>query len=1415
MKIKTLLVTTMLSFMATLSVNAQQPYGGCWHPKDITNWSPETDPDAKFNRSKVPLATRFKEPQLMKANANQFYEGQICDATILFPICSSCPSQGANNFLGYQPTYWQYMDKLVYWAGSASEGIIIPPPAGSTDAAHQSGVKSLGQIFFPPSYYGGKQEWVREMLTRVDGVYIYAVKLYEIAKYMGFDGWFINEETGGGSTSEWIEFIKDFNKIADANGDSQMEIQWYNASGYPNVGILKSHKNTSQFLEYGSPGDYRGYADQIGCTQAETFSKIYGGVQVVNSGHTGYKYYLDKAMPTTGHVGSLDLFCPEERIWKDNVKMLLGTQNDNGAVAYDAIAKTFSNEEQMWVNRKGDPSADMGGEWPGLSGRVLERSVINSMPFVSSFCVGVGKHRFVEGAKKGTQDWYHSGVQSIMPTWRWWIENKGELSVSIDWDDAYNFGSSIKIAGKLSAGDHLTRLYKTMIQINDGGTLRLVYKSNHPETLEVKLGTESKVDGEMVTLSALKTSENNGWTVAEYDLSSLNGKTVYMIALNLKASTELPDYELSLGELAMLPAGYAPATVAVTNLETKSVLGDEKGDIRMTWNYDYTEDFDHFDIYTVTADGNRKLVGQTRGEGFYIPTFYRNGNDAYINVELVPVMKDMKQQAPQTLKVDFPAPKKPEVSFKLSKSYIMVGETVVLTAKATGNPTAWKWVLPETLELVSGELTDAQITVKGLVAGKQEVTVEATNIIGTSSTTKEVLDVLNEGEMNEVHNVVLHKTVVDYSGSTNYQEVPSKIIDGVTKPYSVSDKWCNVSPDNWVIFDLEGAYRIYGFRIYDANSGPESGCDQIRSYTIELSDDGENWVTVVEEDDRENESIKTDYIAPAKARYVRLTPHVSGTLRIWEFEVYGRDINNMTIKVNPEQLNLNAGEKTNITLKYALNGDPRDATFTCKATSATGNVEIEEITEDVANSTFTIPVKAIKKLGHDKVTLRLNNGHAYKEFIVPVIVNSNDRPNVLNGAKATLRHYKADYSFEAQYDEFTTGTLTDGNKTAEGCEAIESPSTHKKDFWAIFTAPDDNKWNLSKVKVYIPNKNQGVNDNDKEGAVNSEISIMMGDDLTHLAEIKTFTDLNEVSELEYILPEHKNCKYLAIVCTLNPYFYPSLAEVEAYEQFKEAFPVMNPVVINGWNADIIAEAKPAAEHTNLALDSQGWVLYTTAVQEGGAIVGDDGMINTKKGTPFKLADYKANNALVMNQAYDDYVVTFDKPTNCEEVYLLMISSNGTSTVYAKVKYADDTTGEEQSLNPADWYSDFESGDEAVYGFSRIIRNTVDTYQADEIDNRFHFRMYEYALPTDINKKVTSLTLSSYSYGARPTLIAVSMKGRYVSDETDGINATVNGSTERTIQGIYSVNGIKLDAPQNGINIIRFTDGTMRKILIRK
>lgn len=1161
MKLNRLILAAVAALFVQSSY-AQQPYGGCWHPDDIKNWSPETDKDAKFNRSRVPLAKRFKEPTLMKANKNQYYEGQICNAPILFPTCSMCPSQGAYNFLGYQPTYWQYMDKLVYWAGSASEGIIIPPPAGSIDAAHQSGVKVLGQVFFPPYAFGGNQAWVRQMLTKENGVHIYAKKLYEIAKYIGFDGWFINEESGGATSAEWADFIKDFNKFADDNGDTQMEIQWYNARRAPDVEILKTHKNTSQFLEYGGAGDYRNYASQLGCTEEETFSKIYGGVQVAASGHTNFIYHLNAAMPTDGHVGSLDFFCPEEKTWKDNVRNLLG-KNDTGPDAYNAINRTFEYEMQMWTNYEGDPSV-IAEKWPGVSGRVLERSVINSMPFTTSFCVGVGKHRFVEGEKVATQDWYHSGVQSIMPTWRYWFENKGNGSIKIDWDDAWNFGSSLKVDGgnEFTKGDHLWRLYKTQIAVN-GGTLRLVYKASANSSVEVKLSTSSSVNPD-ATLANPTTTTKNGWTIAEYDLSSLNGKTIYMIALNLKTSSVLNDYKFSLGELSVLPANYAPAAVEVKNLATTSVLGNVQGDARLTWDFDYTADFDHFDIYKENEDGTQTMVGQTRDEAFYVPTFQRKDNESYVKFIVMPIMKDMRQQKGKSIVLDFPQATAPVVSFTISNSYLKVGESSTITANGTGNPTAFKWTLPEGLKLANGfSLTDQTITVVAEKVGKQRVSVEVTNAIGTSTTSSNILDVMTEEEYKNIFNVVYQKKVLGYSGSTNSQEVPDKIIDGETYPYSKSDKWCNVSADNWVTFDLQSVYRIYSFKIFDGNAGPESGVDQIDSYQILLSEDNEHWTTVVDTYNRQKESVKTDYIAPMRARYVKLVPHVNGILRIWEFEVYGKKDNSMKLSTLTNNVTMNAGESYNINVTYDLGeGATKADKFECVATSKNGNVTIGTIKENVKKNTFVIPVTAKQRMGDDVVTIRVVNGDDYEEIAVQVEVDATTQPNVLKGKTAEVRHYENDYSFEAAFKKYDVSGLTDGNKAEEALTDIEAPSTHRDDVWVIFTAPEGKQWDLSKVVVNIPNENYAENDNNEKNYVNKDVKIAVGDDLTRMNTVKTFSGLKKVSELSYIFPESVKTKYLAVICNLYVYSLPSMAEVSAYEQFADPTAINNATVQN-------------------------------------------------------------------------------------------------------------------------------------------------------------------------------------------------------------------------------------------------------------
>lgn len=1407
MQLKHLLATAVLAITASTAM-AQQPLNVCCHPADIKNWTPGSNPDDVFNVAKVPLQKRFKEPTLMKANQNQWYEGEICNSTILYPTCSLCPSQGeVNNFLGYQPTYWQYMDKLVYWAGAASEGIINIPPAASTDAAHAQGVKSLGNIFFPPYAFGGTQEWVRQMLTVENGKYIYAIKLYEMAKYYGFDGWFINEETGGGSTSEWEAFIKEFYKAAMADDpETQMEIQWYNASRSPNTTLLKTHVNTSQFLEYGAVGDYRGQAASLGCTEAQTFSKLYGGIELARAGHVGWQSSLNTAMPASGHVGSLDLFCPEVKIWEDPAKKAFkSVTNNHGEVAYPIGKTVFENEEDMWVNYNSDPSNPSTGSWHGVSAHILERSAITAMPFLSDMGVGNGKHRFVEGQIAGTKDWYHSGMQSILPTWRWWIENRGTLKVDIDWDNAYNVGSSFRFSGNLSAGDHLVRLYKTQIPVTAGGIYRIVYKTANAVSVEAKISTESSTTPD-VTLTAA-TTEKNGWTIADFDLSSLNGKTVYMLAFNLKADAAVSSLSFNLGQVAVLPAAYTPVAVAVTNLGSTSVLGENKGDIRVNWTYDWVSEFDHFDLYTVIGDGTRTLVGQTRDEGFYIPTFERNGNDANVTVELVPVMKDGKQQSAQQLVMNYPAPQPPVITVKPSVSYAKVGDVVTLTMTGTGHPTGFEWSLPAGLTLKEGALTDQTIKVTAAAEGKQVVSVKCTNAIGTSTLDVEAVEVFSADDYKAVYNVLKGKTVVAYSGSTNSTEVPDKIIDGVENPTATSSKWCNVSSDNWVIFDCEGAYRLYGFKIFDGNAGPESGVDQIDSYIIQVSQDGENWTTVVDESDVETISIKEVYMCPVKARYIKLVPHVNGTLRIWEFEAFGRDDNNLTISVDPAELKINAGETKNITVSYDLNGDNREQLFTCTATSS-GNAVIGKITEDQANSTFTIPVTGGKVIGSDKITVNVNNGGAYKERTVNVTIDSDSQPNVLEGKTAKLRHYNADYSYEATYDEFEVNTLTDGNLSEEGCMAIEEPSTHKRDVWAIFEAPEGG-WNLSKVKVFIPANNYGENDNGNMGNVNNKIEICVGNDLASMQTVQTFSDLGNVSELEYILPQYKNTKYLAIVCTLNAYFYASLAEVQAFEQFEEAIPVNGPVAIANWPNDVIAEATPVTDYTDATLDGQGWCLFTPAVREKGALPIVDGVVTTNNGTEFAI-NAAEKNSLMLGKANEPYTLEFANPANCEELYFIVISADGTSSLKAQVVYDDETTEPAQTFSVGDWFSGSANQGEAIYGLDRIKRGAGGGYSADQFDGRANFRIFEYTLTADKNKLTKGITFTSTASGHEPTVLGVAKKGYKI----DNAIVAPFSPAVREVAGIYTINGVQVNSLQRGINIIRYTDGTSRKVMVK-
>ena len=174
-------------------------------------------------------------------------------------------------------------------------------------------------------------------------------------------------------------------------------------------------------------------------------------------------------------------------------------------------------------------------------------------------------------------------------------------------------------------------------------------------------------------------------------------------------------------------------------------------------------------------------------------------------------------------------------------------------------------------------------------------------------------------------------------------------------------------------------------------------------------------------------------------------------------------------------------------------------------------------------------------------------------------------------------------------------------------------------------------------------------------------------------------------------------------------------------------------------------------------------------------------------------------------------LVFDEPANCEELYFLMISANGRSEVETVANYEDGTQSELSEFRPDDWYGMFPSGDEAVYGISRIITKNADNYIAGDIDTRYSFRLYEFTMPTDKSKRIKSVTFTSRKSSSYPTILGIAKKGFYVPTGIVSVD-TEEGADE--IQGIYNINGMRLNAPQRGINIIRYKNGSTKKVIIR-
>lgn len=195
-------------------------------------------------------------------------------------------------------------------------------------------------------------------------------------------------------------------------------------------------------------------------------------------------------------------------------------------------------------------------------------------------------------------------------------------------------------------------------------------------------------------------------------------------------------------------------------------------------------------------------------------------------------------------------------------------------------------------------------------------------------------------------------------------------------------------------------------------------------------------------------------------------------------------------------------------------------------------------------------------------------------------------------------------------------------------------------------------------------------------------------------------------------------------------------------------------------------------------------------------------------------------------------------------FAVTASLGKSSEIFAIIKYEDQSTG-------VNWEKDLKDGDYTVSELNgnklTLKWNTVYFDEPYKIDGTLEKVRYGYFYTQDPNKGTTAArpilfgktddqnsgnaflvlgTLSDeygytwypYAYTEGDNAVAVTPCMQLICKMSDGTNAIigVNGSGEAaTAEGYYTLGGEKLSAPQNGVNVVKMSDGTSRKVIVRK
>ena len=610
--------------------SGDQPFASYWFPLEILSWSPSTDPDVPYNRSGIPLKNKYVD-SITVVNSNARVNEAKVNPLSAFAPTSDNPSQGSLNINYFTFSYWQYTDLLVFWGGSAGEGLILAPNPTIIDAAHRNGVKVLGNVFFPPVVYGGQFQWVNDFLQKSGNSFPVADKLIEVAEYYGFDGWFINQETVGGNTQTAIdmrEFIIYFQK------NSNLEIEWYDAMTETGAIAWQNQLNSLNdwFFQWGDTlvsetmflnfwwssaglNSSRTLAQSLGRSEYELFS----GIDVEAN---GYNSSINWAAPFPSglpHVTSLGIYRPD---WCYNSSI--------------SLADYYNRSSIFWVGWNHDPSnTSTASNWKGIANYIPAFTPITEVPFVTNFCTGQGYDFYVNGEKLSYPElsatgWNNLSLQDVLPTWRWIVQSTGtKLTPEFDFTDAYYGGNSLKISGDLT-GDNLIKLYKANCLISFDTKIDIAFKTGNVGPTNMKVAIAFENDPSTFTYFNVGNAASADWNLKTIDVGSYSGQKISVIALFFTGGFG-SNYEVKVGRL-----GIYNGSIDIPNPPTNFYVEnkfDETGfvTLRLRWDHSTSEVY-YYNIFRRNQDNSLTYLGGTANNAYFVPFVKYEQGDSTVSI---------------------------------------------------------------------------------------------------------------------------------------------------------------------------------------------------------------------------------------------------------------------------------------------------------------------------------------------------------------------------------------------------------------------------------------------------------------------------------------------------------------------------------------------------------------------------------------------------------------------------------------------------------------------------------------------------------------------------------------------------------------------------------------------------------------